>query len=521
MPARDAPVPPMREIEIGEARGAIRRRANSLARDPRLEEGGGDRLGEIERGPAAGVLVEKLRVELRRDLGSDREATGVDARADRGVEPLPRNADRFEQAHGVGRDPLPRSAPPAMEENAPPKVLRHDRDRCAVRGRDGDPWISGAEEKPVGLARRLARLDDAPPVHLVKAQRLVALDPGRGVVPAAVLPYRPLLIAHPQAEVERGVGAEAHSAPPEREREPRARGEVARRGSPKRDGVAVRRGRLHCGDFARRAGTAQAICALLLAAGCAHGPAPSTGGEARARFLEAFAGADSATRGAGMLAVRSGGKGREGLNTRWAAVHESLAVVAYAGPIRTLDATVLADSVYITIRPYDLGLAGRVQSGGGLGPDGLRFLARPWAFGAPRVRRAVEHAAVEASGEGWRLAGAFDGADGAHPFTLELSAKAEPRTLKIRLGSDDRNSIAIRYGPVGRFKSGRVPRWIEWTRGATRIRLDIEDHAAAKPSQFHRLPPARADWTILALDDPRGRELLGRLFGVADSGAAP
>jgi len=222
-----------------------------------------------------------------------------------------------------------------------------------------------------------------------------------------------------------------------------------------------------------------------------------------------------------MLAVRSGGKGREGLNTRWAAVQESLAVVAYAGPIRTLDATILGDSVYIAIRPYDLGLAGRVTSGGGLGPDGLRFLTRPWAFGAPRVRQAVERAAVEASGEGWRLAGAFDGADGAHPFTLELSAKAEPRTLKIRLGSDDRNSIAIRYGPVGRFQSGRIPRWIEWTRGATRIRLDIEDHAAAKPAQFRRLPPARDDWTILALDDPRGRDLLRRLFGVADSGAAP
>jgi ribosomal protein L24E len=241
----------------------------------------------------------------------------------------------------------------------------------------------------------------------------------------------------------------------------------------------------------------------------------------RARFLEAFAQADTATRGAGMLAVHQDGKGRGGLNTRWAAVRESLAVVAYAGPIRTLDATILGDSVYIAIRPYDLGLAGRILSGVGLGPDGLRFLARPWAFGAPRVREAIERAAVEASGEGWRLAGAFDGAEGKHPFTLELSAGAEPRSLRIRLTSDDRNSIAIRYGPVRRFQSGRVPRWVEWTRGATRIRLDIEDHAAAKPSQFRRLPPARDDWTILALDDPRGRDLLRRLFGVGDSEAAP
>jgi len=222
-----------------------------------------------------------------------------------------------------------------------------------------------------------------------------------------------------------------------------------------------------------------------------------------------------------MLAVRHGGKGREGMNTRWAAVRESLAVVAYAGPIRTLDATILGDSVYVAIRPYDLGLSGRVAPGDGLGPDGLRFLARPWAFGAPRVREAIERAAVEPSGKGWRLAGAFDGDKGTHPFALELSAKAEPTSLRIQLTPDDRNSIAIRYGPVRRFESGKVPRWVEWTRGETRIRLDIEDHAPAKPSQFRRLPPARDDWTILALDDPRGRDLLRRLFGVVDPEAAP
>ena len=521
MPARDTPVPSMGVVPIGQARRAIRGRVNSLPRDPRLEEGVGDRFGQIERGLAAGMLAKKLRVELRRDLGSDRETAGVDARTDRGSEPIPRDACRFEQAHRVLRDSLPRSAPPAMEEYAPPEVLGHDRDRCAVRRGDRDPWIPGAQQKPVGFTRCLPRLDDAAPVHLVEAQRLIAIDAGRDVVPAAVLAHRQFLVTHSQAEIERGVGAEAHSASPERESEPRARGKIAGRGSPKRDGVVVRRGRLHCEDFARRAGAAQAICALLLAAGCAHGGARSTGGEARARFLETFARADSATRGVGMLAVRSGGKGREGMNTRWAAIRESLAVVAYAGPIRTLDATILGDSVYIAIRPYDLGLAGRVSSGAGLGPDELRFLARPWVFGDPGVRRAVERAAVEASGEGWRLAGTFDAAEGAHPFTLELSAKAEPRTLRIRLSSDDRNSIAIRYGPVARYQSGRVPRWIEWTRGTTRIRLDIEDHALAKPSQFRRLPPARDEWTILALDDPRGRDLLRRLFGVGDSEAAP
>ena len=521
MAPREAPVPPMGEIQIGEARGAIRGRANLLARDPRLEEGRRDRLGQIERGPAAGMLAEKPRVELRRHLRSDREAAGVDARADRDPEPLPRNADLLELGHGVGRDPLSGPAPAAMEEDAPREVLGRDRDRRAVRGGDGDPRIARAEEEPVGFTRRMVGIDDAAPVDLVKPERSVALDPGRAVVPAAVLVNRALLVADSQAEIERGVGAEAHATRSKRERKPRAWGKVARRGSPKRDGVGVRRGRLHYQDFARRAGAAQAICALLLAAGCAHGPAPSTGGEVRARFLETFARADTATRGAGMLAVHHDGKGREGLNTRWAAVRESLAVVAYAGPIRTLDATILGDSVYLAIPAYDLALTGRVPSGDGLGPQGLRFLARPWAFGAPLVRGAIERAAVEPSGEGWRLAGAFEGAEGTQPFILELSRRAEPRTLRIRLSPDDRNSIAIRYGPVRRFQGVKVPRWIEWTRGATRIRLDIEDHAPVKPSQFRRSPPARDRWTVLALDDPRGRDLLRRLFGVGDSEAAP
>jgi len=48
----------------------------------------------------------------------------------------------------------------------------------------------------------------------------------------------------------------------------------------------------------------------------------------------------------------------------------------------------------------------------------------------------------------------------------------------------------------------------------------IEDHAPAKPSQLRHAPPPHADWTILALDDPRGRETLRRLLGVGDEGEA-
>ena len=222
-----------------------------------------------------------------------------------------------------------------------------------------------------------------------------------------------------------------------------------------------------------------------------------------------------------MLAVHTGGKGREGLNTTWAAVRESLSVVAYAGPIRTLDGMILGDSVYLAIRPSEVALAGPVPAGAGLGPRGLLFLARPWAFGARWVREAIERAAVEPDREGWRLAGAFDGAGGAHEFTLTLSPKGEPRALRVRLSSEERSAISIRYGPVRRFSSGSMPQWVEWTRGETRIRLEIEDHAPAKPSQLRRAPAPRSDWTILALDDSRGRDLLRRLFGVGDEATAP
>lgn len=222
-----------------------------------------------------------------------------------------------------------------------------------------------------------------------------------------------------------------------------------------------------------------------------------------------------------MLGVHHGGKGREGLNTSWAAVRESLAVVAYAGPIRTLDGMILGDSVYLAIRPYQLGLAGSVPPSAGLGPRGLLFLARPWTFGTAWVRDAIERARVEPDREGWRLAGTFQSADRPHEFTLILSAKGEPKSLRVRLSSDERSAVDIRYGPVRRFSSGPIPEWVEWTRGTTRIRLEIEDHAPAKPSQLRRAPAPRSDWKIVALDDPRGRDLLRRLFGVGDMGTGP
>lgn len=520
MPSRKAPVSPMGEVQIGGAGRALRSRVDLIPRDSRRHEGRRDRLGQVERGLAGGVTAEKPRVELRRDLGPDREAAGVEAGPDRGANRVPLRPGLGQKIDRMGRDLGAGATPPAVEEGAAREVFRHDRYRRAVRGGDGDPRITHADQEPIGLAGRGARLHDAGSVNLMEPQRTIALDAHRGAEAEAILDHRALLVADTQAHVERRVRSHAHAAAAGGEGEAGAVGKRPRRGIPQLDWLGTLRGRLHRETMARLAGAAQAICALLLAAGCAHAPAPSNGAEARARFLAGFARADTATRGAGMLAVRQGGKGREGLNTRWAAVRESLAVVAYAGPIRALDAIILGDSVYLAIRPYELGIAGQVRTNGGLGARGLVFLARPWAFGASWVREAVERAAVEPNHEGWGLTGAL-GADGSQPFTLTLNTKGEPRLLRIQLSSDARDVISIRYGPVRRFSSVPIPRWVEWTRGSSQIRLDIEDHAPAKPSQLRRSPPAREDWTIVALDDPRGRNLLRRFFGVGDEETAP
>ncbi len=521
MPSRNAPVPPMGEVGIGGAGGAIRSRLDLILGDSGFEKGRRDRLGQVERGLAGWMVAKEPRIKLGRDFRPDREAAGVEAGSDRDAKLSPRRAGLLQPSHRMGGDPLPRSAPTAVDEGAEGEVRRHDRDRRAVRGGDGDPRIACPDEEAVRLAGRRARLDDPIPMHLVESKRAAGLDPERTSEPPAVLEHRALLIADAQADVERRVRPQAHPAAARGEYEAGAGRKRGGRGAPELDRLGTLRGRAHRGTMARLVGAAQAICVSLLAAGCAHGPALTSGAEARSRFLDQFARADTATRGAGMLAVRQDGKGRDGLNTSWAAVRESLAVVAYAGPIRTLDAMILGDSVYLAIRPYELGLAGPVPANAGLGPRGLLFLARPWTFGAPWVRDAIVRAAVDPDREGWRLTGTFDGGDRPHEFALTLSGKGEPKALRVQLSSDERSAIQIRYGPVRRFSSGPLPRWVEWTRGTTRIRLEIEDHAPAKPSQLRRAPAPRRDWTILALDDPRGRDLLRRLLGVGEEGKAP
>jgi hypothetical protein len=222
-----------------------------------------------------------------------------------------------------------------------------------------------------------------------------------------------------------------------------------------------------------------------------------------------------------MLSVRSGSEGRAGLNTRWASRAESVVVVAYVGPVRALDATVLGESVYVALRTYDVGLAGPVREEDGLGPRGLRFLTRPWDFSADWIRQAIERAEIEAVEKGWRLTGTFEGAGGRRPFRLDVNRRLEPAALLIQREASGGTLISIRYGPMRSFEAGRAPKWIEWSHGDTRVRLDVEEVGRLKPGPLRRVPPAHEDWTIFGLHDPHGRDLLRRFFGVGEGGESP
>ena len=217
-----------------------------------------------------------------------------------------------------------------------------------------------------------------------------------------------------------------------------------------------------------------------------------------------------------MLSVELGTRGRSGLNTRWAADGDSLAIVAYAGPVRAFDATVLDDSVYIALRPYDLWLEGLVPSSEGFGSDGVVFVARPWDFSPTWVRSAIERARVEPVEGGYRLGGTFASAGKEHPFTLELNTSAEPTRLRIQHRNDERTLVTVRYGPMRRYEYGRAPRWIEWSRPSARMRLEIEEQSRGKPLSRWIPPRAGDDWTILTLEDPLAKDILERILGSED-----
>lgn len=206
--------------------------------------------------------------------------------------------------------------------------------------------------------------------------------------------------------------------------------------------------------------------------------------------------------------------GRGGsFEARWGSLGESLVVVGYAGPVRALDASLLGDSIFVAIRPRELGVTGLVRPEDGLGADGVRFLLRPWDFSAPWMREALERAAVEPIEEGWRLRGEGRTEGGDVSVTLDLSSRGEPRHLTLARVGASRFRGDVRYGALRRYAAGRVPRWIEWSREDARVRLDVRDLDPLPGGALRLLPPPPADWRVVSVNDPDGREILGRLIG--------
>ena len=266
--------------------------------------------------------------------------------------------------------------------------------------------------------------------------------------------------------------------------------------------------------------------ALLLAAamlaGCARAPVPPAGSGAKARehFLATFARKEAASRGAGAMSLRRERASEGSMDVRWASEAESIVVVGYVGPVRALDASFLGDSLYVALRPMDLGLAGSVMAEDGLGPHGLRFLARPWNFSPEWIRSAVEHGTIEPWGDGWRVAGVLVG-EGTNPFSLELSAQGDPRQLRIGRAGGRGTLVTIHYGDPKTYQGGSLPRWVEWERGPSTVRLEIDQYSRPGPSRLRHSPPASPEWTMLSLDDPRSKELLRRFLGIGADEAEP
>jgi len=515
--AGDSVIPPVREIEIAPAGRALRGDVNPAGGDAGANERGRDRGGKIERGLAARMGAENRGIELCGHFGADREAAGLQAGPDGRREGSGRDAASREQGHRALRDSGLRSAPSTVKEGALRAVRRDERDRCAVRGGDADPGITGPDQESVGIGRSVRGLHDRDAVHLMVEERLAATQARGGSKPHPVLFDRFLAVADASSQVEGRVRPFAHSPRPGRHSKPGGVGESARAGAPEAHVIGLARRGQHRKHIDRARVMAQALCAgaavlaLALAAGCGHVPVASSGTQARDRFLETYARAEDATRGSGMLSYHRGDLGRSGLQARWGSAAESVAAVVYAGPVRAADATILGDSVYLALRPYSLALGGKIPPAEGLGASGARFLVRPWCFAD--VRSDLETASTEPIHDGWRMTGEFRRPEGTHHFILELDGHSNPKTLRIQGAHGGPDQIVVRYGPIRKFDRGQAPRWIEWAHQDVRVRLDIEEHAPAKGGQFRHVPGPASDWKFLSIDQPAGKDLLDRLLG--------
>ncbi len=527
MPPGDSVVPPIRIEPVGGARGAFAGQVDARPVDAGFEERPEDGAREIDRLLTARMRMAERRVELGGHVGADRKTAGVNTGSDDRPEPRPIGTLRDEALDRSCGDPRACASPAGMENRGVAPVLGDDHDRGAVGGGDRHPGIAASDDEAVGLRRRLRWPDEPRAVNLTQEGRRLSWIAENGAKGLAIPAHRFRVVADAEAHVERSVGAAASADETSRHAEPRARRKRALGRTPegKCGFVRGRGGFLHGPEGARRAWNAQANCAAArllvvvatatyLAAGCAHAPAATSAAEARARLLadRAAAAAGAPIRGVGDVDADIAGRGGS-FEARWGAAGESLVVIGYSGPIRVLDASLLRDSVFVAIRPKEFGVAGLIRPADGFGADGLRFLLRPWDFGPRWVREAIERASADPMEGGWRLRGEGETDAGRVTFGLDITARGEPRRLEISRPGDVRGAAVVRYGALRTFAAGRYPRWIEWTRDDARVRLDLREVAPLPGGTLRLLPPASREWRIVGLDDPEGRELLGRLVG--------
>lgn len=524
MPARDSGVAAVGVESVAVAGGALGRDVDSREFHARADERPNDQARQIEGEPAAGVGNQASGGHGACNIGPYGVTTGMDARADGDQEGRRRRTLPPEALHRADADAQARPAPSAMKERATARVRGHDGDGSAVGDRDRDARIAGLDRHAVPLGSGLGWRHDRRAVHLSRHPRLIVGHAGRRAHPTPILAHGLRAIADGKAQVQRGERAIAHAAEPRGHREPGAAGKPAGFGPPKNGWV---RGCLRVGTHGLsildgRRVLAQGLCAvLLLAAGCARAPVASSGADARTRFLATYGRAEPASRGGGFLSARREGKRQGTLDLRWAYAADSVVVVGYAGPVRALDASLFGDSIYVALRPMDLGLAGIPPRGEGLGAVGLQFLTRPWDFGDAWIRDALDRASIESIEKGWRLAGTLSSDSGTHPYTLELDTKGDPRRLRIARAGREGTLIIVRYGPTRSYRGGRLPRWIEWEHGPSLLRLEIDEYARSSSGRLRRPPAADPEWEVMTLDDPRSRDLLRRFLGVGEEAVAP
>lgn len=544
MAAGEPPIAPMRVEPVGGARRTLLGDVDPRVGDALFDQSAADGPREVHRFLPARVRPAERGVEFERDVRADREAAGMDAGTDDGVERGAIGAFRGKPLHGSRGDAGAGAPPAGVKERAVAAIVRDDRDRSAVGRGDRDPRIARANHESVGLGGRFRGRDENRTVDLAQERRRRAGVAERGTECLSIPSHSIGIVPDTEADVERGVGTAALASEAGRNAEPRSPREHARRRTPEGKGIFARRGPFHGPEGARRARIAQANCghaplapfapprrrlflttlvtaatAAILLAGCARVPVSGSGAEARTRLLADRAAVGGPIRGVGDVEADIAGRGGS-FEARWGSAGESLVVIGYSGPIRVLDATLLRDSIFVAIRPKDLGVAGLVRPESGFGADGLRFLLRPWDFGPPWIRDALERAAADPIEGGWRLRGSGETEAGAVTFALDITSRGEPRRLELARADDPRSVAVVRYGALRRFAAGRYPRWIEWSRDDARVRLDVRDIGALPEGRLRLLPPAPSEWRVVSLDDPEGVALLGRLIGTPGGGGA-